>query len=67
MRGTKARTEVFEEARGKLDVPGQQLEACEVVEGARRFLVLVCRVEYGGGSYRKFRRGSSGSRIAGIP
>ena len=42
-------TEVFEEARGKLDVPGQRLEACEFVEGARRFLLLVYRVEYGGG------------------
>ena len=49
MRGTKARTEVFEEARGKLDIPAQQLEACEDVDGARRFLVLVYRVEYGGG------------------
>ncbi len=36
-------------AGGDLDVPGQRLEACEVVEGAWRFLLLVYRVEYGGG------------------
>ena len=42
-------TEAFKVARGDLDVPGQRLEACEVVEGAWRFLLLVYRVEYGGG------------------
>ena len=49
MNSVTSETEAFKVAGGDLDVPGQRLEACEVVEGAWRFLLLVYRVEYGGG------------------
>ena len=47
---TETQTELSEEERRQLEASGQYLEGSAVVDGVRRFLVLVHRVDYGGGS-----------------
>ena len=46
----ETQTELSEAERRQLEASGQYLEGSAVVDGVRRFLVLVHRVDYGGGS-----------------